>query len=165
MGIRRRESSGACLGRVARLQDRQEAQGQRRSRIPAARLPQADAELHLVGEPQRRRRHEHLPGRLSRPRQHRRIRPQRSAADRRLHRTVRRHQLDGDVHPESAGHRAGTGDGRTLLRRRGQQILGALHLHRQRHEPSRRRQHGAVERGRRLLLRRAQTAGRHTSSR
>ena len=51
-------------------------------------------------------------------------------------------------------------NGRSLLRRRGQQVLGALHLHRPRHEPSRRRQHGAVERGRRLLLRRAQAARR-----
>ena len=63
-----------------------------------ARLPQAAAELHLVGEPQGRRGHEHLPGRLSGPGQHRRVRPQRTAADRRLHRAVRRHQLDGDVH-------------------------------------------------------------------
>ena len=113
VGVRRCESSGARLGGVARLQDRQEAQGQGRSRIPAARLPQADAELHLVGEPQGRRRHEHLPGRLSRPRQHRRVRPQRSAADRRLHRTIGWHQLDGDVHPESAGYRSGTRDRRT----------------------------------------------------
>ena len=71
---------------------------QRRPRLPAARLSQAAAELHLVGEPQGRRRHEHLPGRISRPGQHRRIRPQRAAADRRLHRTGGRHQLDGDVH-------------------------------------------------------------------
>ena len=32
------------------------------------------------------------------PRQHRRLRPQRAAADRRPPRAVRRHQLDGDVH-------------------------------------------------------------------
>ena len=36
VGVRRRQSSGARLGRVARLQDRQEAQRQRRSRIPAS---------------------------------------------------------------------------------------------------------------------------------
>ena len=33
----------------------------------------------------------------------------------------------------------------SCLRRRGQQVLGALHLHRASHEPSRRRTHGAVE--------------------
>ena len=43
-----------------------------RPRFPRAHLPQADAELHLVGEPQGRRGPQHLPGRLSRPRQHRR---------------------------------------------------------------------------------------------
>ena len=45
--------------------------------------------------------------------------------------------------------------GRSGLRRRGQQVLGTLPLHRQRHEPSRARRHRPVERGRRLLLRRA----------
>ena len=54
-------------------------------------------ELHLVGQPQGRRGDEHLPGRLPRSRQHRRVRPQRAAADRRTSRTVRRHELDGDV--------------------------------------------------------------------
>ena len=65
--------------------------------VSRARLPQADAELHLVGEPQGRRRPQHLPGRLPRPRQHRRLRSQRAAADRRPHRPGRRHELDGDV--------------------------------------------------------------------
>ena len=46
----------------------------RRPRVPRARLPQAAAQLHLVGEPQGRRGHERLPGRLPRPRQHRRLR-------------------------------------------------------------------------------------------
>ena len=50
-----------------------------------------------------------LSGRLPRPGQHRRLRSQRAAAHRRLHRAVRRHQLDGHVLPEHAGHRAGTG--------------------------------------------------------
>jgi len=55
--------------------------------------------LHLVGEPQRCRGHEYLPGRISRTRQHRGVRSQRSPAYRRLSRTVRRNQLDGHVHP------------------------------------------------------------------
>ena len=69
----------------------------RRPRVPGARLPQAAAELHLVGQPQGRRGQQRLPGRLPRPRQHRRLRPQRAAADRRPPRAVRRHELDGDV--------------------------------------------------------------------
>ena len=36
--------------------DRKQRGGQRRPRVPRARLPQADAQLHLVGEPQGRRR-------------------------------------------------------------------------------------------------------------
>ena len=94
---------------LARLQDREEAPRHGRPRVPRARLPQAAAELHLVGEPQGRRGQERLPGRLPRPRQHRRVRPQRAAADRRPPRAVRRHELDGDVLPEHAGDRAGAG--------------------------------------------------------
>ncbi len=97
VGLRRRQSAGARLGGVAGVQDREEAPRQGRPRLPGARLPQAAVELHLVGQPQGRRRHEHLPGRLSRARQHRRVRPQRQAACRRPSRTIRRHQLDGNV--------------------------------------------------------------------
>ena len=81
----------------------------RRPQVSRARLPQAAAQFHLVGESQRRRGPQRLPGRLSRARQHRRLRPQRAAADRRPHRAVRRHELDGHVLPEHAGDRAGTG--------------------------------------------------------
>ena len=114
MGLRRRESSGARLGCVARLQDRQEAQGQRRSRISAARLPQADVELHLVGEPQRCGWHEHFPRRLPGSRQHRRVRSQRAPAHRRVHRAVGRNQLDGHVHVELVGHSHGAGSTKSL---------------------------------------------------
>ena len=72
--------------------DRKQRGDERRPRVPRARLPQADAELHLVGEPQGRRGPQHLPGRLPRARQHRRLRPQRAAADRRLHQPGRRHR-------------------------------------------------------------------------
>ena len=44
-----------------------------------------------------------LPGRLPRPGQHRRVRPQRAAADRRLPRAGRRHRLDGHVCLNMAG--------------------------------------------------------------
>ena len=50
------------------------------------------------------------------------------------------------------------------LRRRRQQILGALPLHRRRDEQPRPGRHGAVGRGGRLLLRRAPRAGRRPVS-
>ena len=40
---------------------------------------------------------QHLSGWLSWSRQHWRLRPQRATADRRIHQSSRRHQLDGDV--------------------------------------------------------------------
>ena len=52
-------------------------------RVPRARIPEAAPEFHLVGEPQGCRRHERLPGRLPGPRQHRRVRSECAAADRR----------------------------------------------------------------------------------
>ena len=48
---------------------------------------------------------EHLPGRLPRPRQHRRVRSQSAAAHRRPPGAIGRHELDGDVLPEHARHR------------------------------------------------------------
>ena len=74
--------------------------------LPRARLPQAAAELHLVGEPQGPRGEERVRGRVPRPGQHRRLRPLGAAARRRLPRAVRRHRVDGDVLPEHAGDRA-----------------------------------------------------------
>src|ERR1700687_2103819 len=97
------------MGRMARVQDRQEAYRPRRPRISEAYLPQVDVELHLVGKPQGCRGLEYLPGRISRAGHHRRVRSQRSPACRRLSRAVRRNQLDGHVHPESARYRTGTG--------------------------------------------------------
>ncbi len=98
---------------LARLQDRKETARRRRPDFPAADLPQAAAELHLVGEPQGRRRPQRLSGRLPRSGQHRRVRSQRSAAHRRPSGAGRRHRLDGDVQLEPAGHRTGTGQRRS----------------------------------------------------
>ena len=109
VGVRRREPAGARLGGVARLQDREAASRRGRPRLPGTRLPQAAAELHLVGEPQGRRGPQRLPGRVPRPRQHRRVRPERAAADRRPPRAVGRHELDGDVLPQHARDRPRTG--------------------------------------------------------
>ena len=93
--------------RVYKIERRR--RGARRPRLPGARLPQAAAQLHLVGQPQGRRGQQRLPGRLPRSRQHRRLRPHRAAARRRAPRAVRRHQLDGDVLPQHAGDRARAG--------------------------------------------------------
>jgi hypothetical protein len=115
--------------------------------------------LHLVGQSERHGRPEHLPGRLSRPRQHRCIRSQRTPSYWRLHRTIRRYQLDGDVHAQPARHRPRTRQRRRHLRRCRQQVLGALRLHCPRHEPSWGRLHGPVGRRGRFLLRRPAPAG------
>ena len=71
------------------------------------------SELHLVAQPQGPRRPQPLRGRLPGPRQHRRLRPQRAAADGRLPGTGRRHGLDGVLRAEHARHRAGAGAGRS----------------------------------------------------
>ena len=102
VGVRRCQSAGARLGGLARLQDRQEA-----SRTSAI-APFWTRIFHKLllnftwwvnrkdsEGPQR------FSGRLSRPRQYRRLRPQRASAHRRLHRAGRRHGLDGDVLSES----------------------------------------------------------------
>ena len=95
MGVRRCQPAGACVGRVARLQDRKEAARRGRSRVSGARLPQTDAQLHLVGEPQGRRGAQHLRGRIPGAGQHRHLRPQQAATHRRLHGAGRRHGMDG----------------------------------------------------------------------
>ncbi len=119
--------------------DRERRGGDGRPRLPRARLPQADAELHLVGEPQGRRGPQRLPGRLPRARQHRRLRPQRAAADRRLHRPGRRHRLDGDVLPEPDAHRARARAAQSRLRGHRDQVLRALPAHRRGDDEHRRR--------------------------
>ena len=49
MGVFRRQSAGAGLGRVPRLSDRPRAGGDRRHRLPRAHPPQAAHQLHLGG--------------------------------------------------------------------------------------------------------------------
>ena len=63
---------------------------------------QAAHQLHVVGEPQGRRRPQRLRGRLPRPGQHRRLRPLRAAARRRHARAGRRHRVDGVLLPDDA---------------------------------------------------------------
>ena len=122
-------------------------------------LPEAALELHLVGQPQGPLGTKRLRGRLPGAGQHRRVRPQRAAADRRLSGAGRRHRLDGAVLPEHAGNRRGTGDDRSGLRGHGAEVQRALPVDRLGHDapgPG----HGHVGRGGRLLLRRAPVARR-----
>ena len=94
--------------------------------IPHGDVQQTAAELHLVGEPQGPLRQERLRGRLPRPRQHRRLRPQRPAAHRRQPRAGRRHGLDGPLQPEHAGIGGGARRPRPHLRGHGREVRGAL---------------------------------------
>ena len=75
-------------------------------------FPEAPSELHLVGQSQGRDRAQRLRGGISRPRQHRRLRSQRAAADRRISGAGRRHGLDGPVLSDHARDRPGAHAGR-----------------------------------------------------
>ena len=150
--------------RVYKIEKQRTRRG--RPRVPRARLPQAAAQLHVVGEPQGRRGQQRLPGRLPRPRQHRRLRPQRAAADRRPPRAVRRHQLDGDVLPQPAAHRARARAATTRPTRTSpasSSSTSSTSPHAMNN--LRRRRASAVGRGGRLLLRRAAPAGRRRTFR
>ena len=152
VGLRRRQSAGARVGRLARLQDRSPRDRRGRPRLSREGLPEAAAELHVVGEPQGHRGQERLRGRLSRARQHRRLRPLGTAAHRRPHRAVGRHIVDGDVLPQHARHRAGALPVEPGVRGHCLEVLRALRLHRPGHERPRRRGPHAVGRGGWLLL-------------
>ena len=66
VGVRRREPARARVGRAPRLPDRRRrATGARRPGVPRDGLPQADAQLHLVGEPQGHVGQQRLRGRAS----------------------------------------------------------------------------------------------------
>ena len=153
--VRRRESAGARLGGLRVYQIEEKFDGRARPRLSRTRLPEAADQLHLVGEPQGQRRQQPVRRRLPRAGQHQRLRPHRRPARRRTPRTGRRHELDGDVLPEHARHRAGARQGRRRLRGRRDQVLRAFRLHRRRGEPDLRRRRRTVGRGARLLLRRA----------
>ena len=119
--------------------DRTQRAATRRPRLSRARLPQAAAQLHLVGQPQGRRGPQHLPGRLSRPGQHRRLRPQRAAADRRASST-RPTAPPGwrCTALNMLRDRAGAGPARPRLRGHRHQVLRALPAHRRGDEQHRR---------------------------
>ncbi len=149
VGVRRRQPAGPWVGRLARVSDRpqaaaEDAQGRpRRSRLSRARVPQADDQLHLVGQPEGCRGPERVPGRIPGSGQHRRLRPQRSAADGRLHQPVGRHELDGDVLPQPDAHRPGARAAQSRVRRHRHQVLRALPPHCRSHDQHGRRRSGS----------------------
>ena len=89
--LRRRQPAGPRLRHAVHAQ-RRRAHGRRRPAVPAPVVHPAAAQLHVVGQPQGPGRQERVRGRLPRARQHRRVRPQRAAADRRPPRAGRRHR-------------------------------------------------------------------------
>ena len=150
VGVLGRQPARARLGLLAGLQE-DGAAGPARRRVPQARLPQAAAQLHLVGEPEGSRREEPLLRRLPRAGQRRGVRPEQAAAHRRSPHPGRRHGVDGLLLHHHAQHRARAGaDGRGVRGHR-QQVLRALRGHRRRDQRARRP--GAVGREGRLLLR------------
>ncbi len=92
-------------------------------------------------------------GRVPGPRQHRRLRPERAAAHRRLPRAGRRDGLDGAVLPEHARDRRRAGEAPADLRGHGDEVRRALPVDRDLDDAHRRRDRD-VGRGGRVLLRR-----------
>ena len=99
-----------ALARAQGVPRRAGAARARRPRLPAARLPQAAAELRLVDQPQGRRRPQRLRRRLPRPRQHLGLRPLAAAAAGLQPEAGRRHRLGGDVRAQHDGDGARAGD-------------------------------------------------------
>ena len=165
MELQRREPAGPRLCDPVPAPHRAGAARRGGPGLPQVGLQQAAAELHLVGEPQGPLRQERVRGRLPRPRQHRRLRPQRPAAHRRPPGAGGRHGVDGPLQPEHAGARGRARRPRPHLRGHGLQVRRAFLLYRRGHEPARVGRH--VGRGGWLLLRPAAAPRRqrHSGSR
>ena len=88
------------------------------------------AQLQLVGEPQGPGGAQRLRRRIPRPRQHRRLRPERAAADRRVARAGRRHGVDGVLLPEHDRDRADPRRPRSDLRGGGVHVPPPFHVDR-----------------------------------
>ena len=76
--LRRRQPASPCVGHRVRASDLAHG-GRRGPGLPGGLVPEAAAQLHLVGEPQGSGRQQRVPGRVPGPGQHRRVRPQRPA--------------------------------------------------------------------------------------
>ncbi len=152
VGFRGRESAHPVTGGEMGLRHRAPSHGRRGPRVPRTRVPEDAPQLHLVGQPEGRARQEHLPGRLPRDGQHRRLRP-RQAPARVPAGAGRWHQLDGGLRQEHAVDRPGAGGEESCLRGPRQQVLGAFHLHRRCDERPQQPRHVALGRAGRVLLR------------
>ena len=97
--------------------------------ISGARFSQAAAEFHLVGESQGPEGKNVFEGGFLGLDNIGVFDRSTAARARQFHRAVRRHQLDGHVLPEHAGHGHRAGARGPGLRGRGQQILRAFRLH------------------------------------
>ena len=147
----RRQPAGAGVGRAGGVRGRR-GPG---PRVPLPGVRQAAGELHLVGQPGRRRRPERVRGRVPRPGQHRAAGPV-APPGRRGSGAVRRHRVDGLFRDRDGPHRHRAGPDRAAPGlRSGAQVPGALRRH-----PRRAGQPGAVGRRRRVLLRPAGDAVR-----
>jgi hypothetical protein len=161
MELRRRQPAGPRLGHLFLPHATRNAHGKGDVEFLKHAFQKLLAQLHLVGQPQGPRRAERLRGRLPRPRQHRRLRPQRAAAHRRLPGAGGRHRLDGLLQPEHARDRPRTGAPRPALRGHGvSKFFEHFDVDRLGDGPHRRTPGRDVGRGGRLLLRRAAPAGR-----
>ena len=157
--LQRREPPRARLGDAVPPQVREEPRPRGRQ-VPGALLPGPDAELQLVGEPEGPAGPERLRRRVPRPRQHRRLRPERAAPDRRVPRAGGRDRLDGLLLPEHARDGPHPRRPRPGLRGARLQVPRELHLDLLRHGQGRRARGRHVGREGRLLLRRSPAAGR-----
>ena len=157
--LQRREPPRPRLGDVLPLPGRARPRAGGHQ-VPRALLPGAAPQLQLVGEPEGPRRAERLRRRLPRPRQHRRLRPERAAPDRRLARAGGRDGLDGLLLPEHARDRAHPGRARPRVRGARLPVPPALHLDLVRDGPYRRAPRRDVGRSGRVLLRPPEAAGR-----
>ena len=119
--------------------DRKQNGGQRRPRVSRTRLSQADAEFHLVGEPQGRSGRNIFQGGFLGLDNIGVFDRSAQLPDRRLHRPVGRHQLDGDVCAEPDAHRAGARAAQPCVRGHRQQVLRAFPEDRRGHESMSRR--------------------------
>ena len=136
-----------------------------RSRLPAASLPQAAAELRVVDQPQGQRRPQRVRGRLPRPRQHLGVRPLAPAAAGLQPQAGRRHRLDGDDVAQPDRHGARARDEGPRLRGHRDPDLPAVPQHREHDRRPYREGHLAVGSEGRLLQGRAgRPDGRRTAS-
>ena len=98
----------------------------RRRGLVEERLPEAAGQLHLVDQPQGPDRTQRVRGRVPRPGQHRRVRPQRPIAHGRPPRAIGRHRLDGVLLAVHARDRPRAVRARPAVRRHGAQVRRAL---------------------------------------